>query len=143
MLEHLGVEFPLGVVGLAAEFRPKVCSGYPQNGRNPCHWSGGVPVSLDPTCPSYSQWCWERYCALFTCDSGCIREPGSGASSGCCGIGCRVRTQGLLGTLAQSGRISMLSNGNMSCRPLPLHSHGLRHALSGSLGWALTMALHG
>jgi hypothetical protein len=26
-LEHLGVELPLGVVGLAAEFAPKVCSG--------------------------------------------------------------------------------------------------------------------
>ena len=29
MLEHLGVELPLGVVGLAAEFVPKVCSGHP------------------------------------------------------------------------------------------------------------------
>ena len=28
VLEHLGVEFPLGVVGLAAEFGPQVCSGY-------------------------------------------------------------------------------------------------------------------
>ena len=28
MLEHLGVELPLGVVGLAAEFVPKVCSGH-------------------------------------------------------------------------------------------------------------------
>ena len=27
MLECLGVELPLGVVGLAAEFGPKVCSG--------------------------------------------------------------------------------------------------------------------
>jgi hypothetical protein len=27
MLENLGVELPLGVVGLAAEFGPKVCSG--------------------------------------------------------------------------------------------------------------------
>ena len=27
MLEHLGVELPLGVVGLAAESVPKVCSG--------------------------------------------------------------------------------------------------------------------
>jgi hypothetical protein len=27
MLEHLGVELPLGVVGLATKFVPKVCSG--------------------------------------------------------------------------------------------------------------------
>ena len=27
VLENLGVELPLGVVGLAAEFGPKVCSG--------------------------------------------------------------------------------------------------------------------
>jgi hypothetical protein len=26
MLEHLGVELPLGVVGLTADFVPKVCS---------------------------------------------------------------------------------------------------------------------
>ena len=28
VLEHLGVELPLGVVGLAGEFVPKVCSGH-------------------------------------------------------------------------------------------------------------------
>ena len=28
MLELLGVELPLGVVGLAVEFVPKICSGY-------------------------------------------------------------------------------------------------------------------
>ena len=28
MLEHLGVELPLGVVGLGAELEPKVCTGY-------------------------------------------------------------------------------------------------------------------
>ena len=28
VLEHLGVDLPLGVVGLAAEFPPKVCSGH-------------------------------------------------------------------------------------------------------------------
>jgi hypothetical protein len=28
VLEHLGVELPLGVVGLAAEFMPKVSSGH-------------------------------------------------------------------------------------------------------------------
>ena len=36
MLEHLGVELPLGVVGLGVEFEPKVCSG---------HW-----LSLEGTC---------------------------------------------------------------------------------------------
>jgi hypothetical protein len=37
VLEHLGVELPLGVVGLAAEFVPKVCSGRlpRQTGREP------------------------------------------------------------------------------------------------------------
>jgi hypothetical protein len=28
MVEHLGVELLLGVVGLAMEFEPKVCSGH-------------------------------------------------------------------------------------------------------------------
>jgi hypothetical protein len=28
VLERLGVELPVGVVGLAAEFTPKVCSGH-------------------------------------------------------------------------------------------------------------------
>ena len=28
MLEHLGLELPLGVVGLASEFMPKVSSGH-------------------------------------------------------------------------------------------------------------------
>jgi hypothetical protein len=28
MLDHLGVELPLSVVGLAVEFKPKVCSGH-------------------------------------------------------------------------------------------------------------------
>ena len=28
VLERLGVELPLGVVGLAVEFMPKVCSGH-------------------------------------------------------------------------------------------------------------------
>ena len=27
VLEHLGIELPVGVVGLAVEFVPKVCSG--------------------------------------------------------------------------------------------------------------------
>jgi hypothetical protein len=55
MIEYLGVELPLGVVELAVEFAPKVnrcrLEGTQATG------SGGVPVSLDPTGPSYSQWC--------------------------------------------------------------------------------------
>ena len=57
MIEYLGVELPLGVVELAVEFAPKVnrcrLEGTQATG------SGGVPVSLDPTGPSYSQ-CWDR-----------------------------------------------------------------------------------
>jgi hypothetical protein len=50
MLEHLGVALPLDVVGLAAEFVPKVCSGcWPrQMGRNPMPlvwWSSYMPGS--------------------------------------------------------------------------------------------------
>ena len=57
MLEHLGVELPLGVVGLAVEFVPKVCSGHQLRPEGTCATGQeGVPVSLDPTCPSYSQW---------------------------------------------------------------------------------------
>jgi|UPI00001F7A40 hypothetical protein len=44
------MELPLDVVGLAAEFEPKVCSGKcPKTGRNLCNWLGGwvllVPVT--------------------------------------------------------------------------------------------------
>ena len=28
VLDHLGMEIPLGVVGLASEFAPKICSGH-------------------------------------------------------------------------------------------------------------------
>jgi hypothetical protein len=38
MLQHLGVELPLGVVGLAVEFAPKVCLGHrPVILKMPCH----------------------------------------------------------------------------------------------------------
>ena len=67
VLELLGVELPLGVVGLAVEFVPKVCSGRQprQTGRNLCHWSDGVPGCLGPA--DYSQ-CWGRCCVLLTSD---------------------------------------------------------------------------
>ena len=65
----LGVELTLGVVGLNAEFSPKVCSGHQprQTRRDPCYWSGGVPVCLGHAGPSYSQ-CWDRCCVLLTSD---------------------------------------------------------------------------
>jgi hypothetical protein len=35
VLENMGVELPLGVMGLAAEFMPKICSGHrPRKGRD-------------------------------------------------------------------------------------------------------------
>ena len=37
-----------------------------QAGRNLSHCSGGLPASLDPTYPSYTQWCWNRCCVLLT-----------------------------------------------------------------------------
>jgi hypothetical protein len=40
VLEHLGVEFPLGVVGLAAELVPKVCSGHWPRPEGTCATSG-------------------------------------------------------------------------------------------------------
>lgn len=41
---------------------------------------------------------------LGSWDPGSVRAPGSGASSGCCGTGYEVWAQGLLRTLAQTGR---------------------------------------
>jgi hypothetical protein len=41
---------------------------------------------------------------LGSCGPGHVRVPGSGASSGCCGTGCGVSTQGLLRALAQVRR---------------------------------------
>ena len=68
MLECLGIE-PLGIMGLAAEFAPKVCSGHwpRETRRNLCHWSGRVPGCLGPTGPSYFL-CWGRYCVPLTSD---------------------------------------------------------------------------
>jgi hypothetical protein len=37
-------------------------------GSSPDHWSGGVPVTQDLTGPSYSWWCWDRFCVLLTSD---------------------------------------------------------------------------
>jgi hypothetical protein len=53
VLEHQGVELPLGVVGLAAEFAPKVCSGHQtrQTGRNE-----PVPLVWQSFCVPGSRW---------------------------------------------------------------------------------------
>jgi hypothetical protein len=69
MLECLRVELLLGVVGLAEEFVPKVCSGYRprQTGRNPCHWSDGVPACLGLTIPNHPS-VGNRCCVLLTSD---------------------------------------------------------------------------
>ena len=54
MLEHLKVEL-LGVVGLDAELRPKVCSVHRLRQGGTCAIGrAGVLASLDPTGPSYS-----------------------------------------------------------------------------------------
>jgi hypothetical protein len=56
MLERLGVELPLGVVGLAVEFEPKVCSGHwlRSEGTRATGWVGilGAWVLLVPVISS-------------------------------------------------------------------------------------------
>ena len=49
VLEHLGVELPLGVVGLGAELAPNVCSGhlFRLEGTRTTG-QAGIPASLDP-----------------------------------------------------------------------------------------------
>ena len=64
VLEHLGVELPVGVVGQAVQFTLRAPA---QTGRNLCNWSGGVPGCLGPTGPTYF-WCWGRCCILVTSD---------------------------------------------------------------------------
>ena len=64
MLECVGVELPLGVVGLALEFAPKICSGsqHTRTGRNPCHLSGRVAESPILVTPGIR----DRCCVLLT-----------------------------------------------------------------------------
>ena len=98
MLECLGVELPLGVVGLAAEFIPKGLLRAPaQTGRN-C--SGRFPGFLGPTRPSYFQ-CWGRYCVLLTSDPMIL---GVELLLGVVGLVAEFHAQGLLRALAQTGR---------------------------------------
>ena len=56
MSEHLRVELPLGVVGLASEFAPKVCSGTSPDRLEGTHATGqveflGAWVPLVPVTP--------------------------------------------------------------------------------------------
>ena len=73
ILEHLGVELPLVVVGVA------------QTGRNWCHWLGGHSYIPGPRGSRYSQ-CWGRCCGLLSCDPGHIGPPGSQPSYGVVGL---------------------------------------------------------
>jgi hypothetical protein len=69
VLEHLVVELPLNIVGLAAEFSPKICSALQlRPERIQCHWSGRVPMFLDPTGTSYCWQSFDRCCVLLTSD---------------------------------------------------------------------------
>ena len=85
ILEHLGVELSLGVVGLAV----RSAQGKDQTRRNLCHWLCKVSGSLwsqlllvlgQMLCPPY----------IRSYDPGSVRAPTSGASSGCCGTGFEV-----------------------------------------------------
>jgi hypothetical protein len=97
MLEHLGVERLLGVVGLAVEFMPKVLSGHQARPQEP------VPLLRQGSCIPGSSWSQlflvlgQMLCPpqLWSYDLGCVRAPGSGTSSGCCGTGYGVCAQGL------------------------------------------------
>jgi hypothetical protein len=65
VLEYLGMELPLSVVGLAVKFVPKICSGC-------CPRSEGTHATswvefLGPAGPSYFQ-CWGRFCVILTSD---------------------------------------------------------------------------
>jgi hypothetical protein len=99
VLECLGVELPLGAVGLTAEFALKVNQGG-QTRRNPRHRLGKVPMFLDSTGPSYSPWCWNRCCVLLIPDpmvSGVLEGLRMNeASLGGCGAVRRVPAQGKL-----------------------------------------------
>ena len=90
MLELLGVELPLGIVGLATEF---VLRELAQTGRNPYHWPGGVPGCLGSAGPSYFQ-CWGRCCVLLTSDPmilGALEHLGVDLPLNVVGLSARVR----------------------------------------------------
>jgi hypothetical protein len=67
VLEHLGVDILLSVVGLDAEFVPKICSGHQPRQEGICHLLDRVPGCLGLAGPSYFQ-CWGRCCILLTYD---------------------------------------------------------------------------
>jgi hypothetical protein len=80
VLEHLGVELPLGVVGLAVEFVPKVCSGYQprlggtiENSYDCSH----IECVLGPVYMLLCQ-CTSHICVIeCTCVSSCLQEQKS------------------------------------------------------------------
>jgi hypothetical protein len=68
MLGCLGVELLLGIVGLAAEFVPKVCSGQgPRPEGTRVTGRDRVPGRMGPFGPNYFQ-CWGRCCVLLISD---------------------------------------------------------------------------
>jgi hypothetical protein len=72
VLEHLKVELPLGVVGLAVEFAPKPMPLV--------WWSSSM---LGSHCFQLLSVLGQMLCPPHLCsyDAGCVRVPGSGASS--------------------------------------------------------------
>lgn len=68
VLECLGVELFLGVVGLVAEFTPNICSGHWPRPEGTCATGRteflGALVTLVPVTPQH----WGRYCVLLTAD---------------------------------------------------------------------------
>ena len=85
VLEHLGVELLLGVVGLAAEFAPKTCSEHQLRPEGTCATGAeflGAWVSL-------LQVLRQMLCLPHSCsyDPGPVRVLGSETSAGCCGTG--------------------------------------------------------
>ena len=87
------MELPLDFVGLTVEFTPNVCLGH--QFRHPSHWVEQGFLHL-----------WIPFVPVTTCcvrtdvesssprsyDTGYVRVPGSGASSGYCRTGCGVCT---------------------------------------------------
>ena len=110
MLEPLGVEFPLGIVGLPNSSLPrKVCSGHQKEPVPLVWWSSWVPGSWwSQLLPALGLMLCLPH--LSSCDPGSFRAPGNSASSGCCGTGFRVHVQGLLRAPAQTRRTNNFSS---------------------------------
>jgi hypothetical protein len=70
------------------------------------YWDAGYVRVLgsQPASKTLRSWCDQVLWILGSYDPGCVRAPGSEASSGCYWTGCRVQFQGLLRALAQTGK---------------------------------------